>query len=578
MPTPQNADMTLFQVAFEERKIGLGLSDQDGSLVVASATGPAEESGVIPGDVVLEVAGFNLARSTITLHTVQQLIKSQPRPLVFKFSRDAQNGRVPDSPRKRLSAARAADQRLNPPPIIAPEKCNMHEAIFHDGALGIGLTQTDGLMLVQSVAPDGQGHREGIAAGDIIVAVGQVQVYGSSLSKNALINILGSMPRPLKFSLARTYVGYFEKFDRDGNGAVDAEEFAEVLADMGYACTPEQIEGIIRKYDNDGNGSIDYGEFVRFASELDGRQGAVTPISIFTMGKHFVFTASSGEGVCGFELEKLDGVTKLKNLSFEAKMQGCKVGDVVESIAGVAVAGAALPFAEITRQIHTAAYPLRVALKRPYISCFEAFDQNKCNIISSEDFDSVLSELDLQQDPALLSKLKAQCATTLASEDEGIDYVAFISVLSDVINSRGKGHGALGGGSGGMFSESVSALAAMEPIAAQQTDAATFADMWHKYDIDFVDGPLGIGIKKVAPPLPPLPSAPSRLLPRYVSSPERRLRLTRAVSMSLTALHVVYCAPCRSLLVLAPCCPADRRHHASALVFRAGLRLRSPLW
>jgi len=54
----------------------------------------------------------------------------------------------------------------------------------------------------------------------------------------------------------------FDRFDRDGNGTIDEDEFSELVRSLGVAMTPEKVQTAFLAVDVNGNGRIDFGEFV----------------------------------------------------------------------------------------------------------------------------------------------------------------------------------------------------------------------------------------------------------------------------------------------------------------------------
>ena len=56
----------------------------------------------------------------------------------------------------------------------------------------------------------------------------------------------------------------FLSFDRDGNGFIDRDEFAELVKVAGAAMEPERLEEAFGAVDIDGNGVIDFNEFIRW--------------------------------------------------------------------------------------------------------------------------------------------------------------------------------------------------------------------------------------------------------------------------------------------------------------------------
>lgn len=56
----------------------------------------------------------------------------------------------------------------------------------------------------------------------------------------------------------------FNKYDTDGSGALDLEEFGHFCADLGDNFTPEQLEVALHEIDEDGNGTIEFEEFYQW--------------------------------------------------------------------------------------------------------------------------------------------------------------------------------------------------------------------------------------------------------------------------------------------------------------------------
>lgn len=53
----------------------------------------------------------------------------------------------------------------------------------------------------------------------------------------------------------------FSRFDRDGNGAIDEAEFAELLGALGVSFSQEKAMVAFMAIDVNGNGRIEFGEF-----------------------------------------------------------------------------------------------------------------------------------------------------------------------------------------------------------------------------------------------------------------------------------------------------------------------------
>ena len=59
----------------------------------------------------------------------------------------------------------------------------------------------------------------------------------------------------------------FDKYDKDGNGKIDLQEFRELLAELGETAGPAEIESLFDEIDDDETGLIDYEEFEAWWSE-----------------------------------------------------------------------------------------------------------------------------------------------------------------------------------------------------------------------------------------------------------------------------------------------------------------------
>lgn len=53
----------------------------------------------------------------------------------------------------------------------------------------------------------------------------------------------------------------FERFDADGDGSIDEDEFAILVRALGVTFTPEKVAIAFMAIDVNGNGRIEFGEF-----------------------------------------------------------------------------------------------------------------------------------------------------------------------------------------------------------------------------------------------------------------------------------------------------------------------------
>jgi len=56
----------------------------------------------------------------------------------------------------------------------------------------------------------------------------------------------------------------FAKFDKDGSGAIDKDELAELSKSLGFELSPEELELALKDLDLNGDGVVDLHEFKRW--------------------------------------------------------------------------------------------------------------------------------------------------------------------------------------------------------------------------------------------------------------------------------------------------------------------------
>jgi Ca2+-binding EF-hand superfamily protein len=95
----------------------------------------------------------------------------------------------------------------------------------------------------------------------------------------------------------------FAKFDKDGNGSLDVDEFDEVLQEFGAKLTSNNLKQIFKVVDADGSGTIDIDEFAEIAkcemelSALDDVVGDNTGIEAVDAEKRKAMKALQEKGV-----------------------------------------------------------------------------------------------------------------------------------------------------------------------------------------------------------------------------------------------------------------------------------------
>lgn len=71
----------------------------------------------------------------------------------------------------------------------------------------------------------------------------------------------------------------FRHFDLDGFGTIEPKEFVKALETLGCVFSRPQMEALFNKFDANGNGKIDYEEFSSFfARKGSGNNPNVNPV------------------------------------------------------------------------------------------------------------------------------------------------------------------------------------------------------------------------------------------------------------------------------------------------------------
>ncbi|GAN06810.1 calmodulin [Mucor ambiguus] len=66
------------------------------------------------------------------------------------------------------------------------------------------------------------------------------------------------------------YRELFALIDKNGDGAIDAEELGQAMRSLGQNHTNEELKNLINDVDSDNNGRIDFNEFLIIVSRMKG--------------------------------------------------------------------------------------------------------------------------------------------------------------------------------------------------------------------------------------------------------------------------------------------------------------------
>jgi calmodulin len=107
------------------------------------------------------------------------------------------------------------------------------------------------------------------------------------------------------------YKKAFNLFDKDGSGAIDADELGTVMKSLGVDTTPEEVAVMLETADADGSGEVDFNEFLALMTDNMGTEGEErlrnAKIAFWAL-QSYKFRAEDGstsEWLCISELQEL---------------------------------------------------------------------------------------------------------------------------------------------------------------------------------------------------------------------------------------------------------------------------------
>lgn len=77
------------------------------------------------------------------------------------------------------------------------------------------------------------------------------------------MNLLDSQPQGPLFNCTPWPLRFFRRLDRDRSRSLDSGELQQGLAELGLVLDAAEAEGVCRRWDRDGSGTLDLDEFLR---------------------------------------------------------------------------------------------------------------------------------------------------------------------------------------------------------------------------------------------------------------------------------------------------------------------------
>ena len=93
------------------------------------------------------------------------------------------------------------------------------------------------------------------------------QIGVGAVVKGTLLRVFTEAAKGADADIDTIAIRAFSKYDEDGGGSIDAEEFALLVKDMGVHLTDEEFAGAMDYIDEDDSGEIDTEEFLSWLKE-----------------------------------------------------------------------------------------------------------------------------------------------------------------------------------------------------------------------------------------------------------------------------------------------------------------------
>lgn len=205
------SDKGNYMVEFGDGPLGIGFQsgtyEGEDSVEVIAVSGVAESCGVKVGDMVEEVVClatkklYSIGHEFVDQDELGQILRTTSRPIKVEFVRPRDKNAVTPSSVTPSSAYTPSRDRMDSGPMI-----ERVDVTFQPGSLGMAFAQItidgESYVGVCKVLPDSQADKVGVEVGDRFLVIGTEEISPSA-ERSHILNLIGTLPRPLEVTLGR---------------------------------------------------------------------------------------------------------------------------------------------------------------------------------------------------------------------------------------------------------------------------------------------------------------------------------------------------------------------------------------
>jgi hypothetical protein len=216
-----------------------------------------------------------LAGVSKLLETIETAGDSLPRPRALPAFRFAGAPMSPVGSRMRSPTARTRARSpvrrsplMSSPRVQSPIRKRNERGVVPSGLLGTDHRRPSVYDAIAMARELRAGLLQNLASSKSVLSMAQQVVDACG---QAIFQWFGSLSGP---ALQTAITESFNRFDKDGSGAIDREEFAKAMHALGLRLSSADFDMLFREYDADASGEIDLGEFSNMVLSLLAKENA----------------------------------------------------------------------------------------------------------------------------------------------------------------------------------------------------------------------------------------------------------------------------------------------------------------